>query len=78
MPTVLRFGPYRFFFYSADGAEPPHIHAERDSAQVKYWLDPVRLESSRGFSASELRTIASLVSAHRDKLLEAWNDYFGP
>jgi len=22
MPTVLRLGPYRFFFYSADGHEP--------------------------------------------------------
>lgn len=26
MPTVLQFGPYRFFFYSAGCAEPPHVH----------------------------------------------------
>jgi hypothetical protein len=28
MPTVLRIGPYRFFFYSNEGHEPPHIHVE--------------------------------------------------
>ena len=26
MPTVLRHGPYRFFFYSGDRDEPPHVH----------------------------------------------------
>lgn len=43
MPTILRVGPYRFFFYSGDGREPPHIHVERDSGVAKFWLDPVRL-----------------------------------
>src|SRR5438270_11724045 len=32
LPSVLRSGPYRFFFYSADQDEPPHIHVERDRA----------------------------------------------
>ena len=26
MPTVLRIGPYRFYFYSHENTEPPHIH----------------------------------------------------
>ena len=30
MPTVLRSGPYRLFCYAGDGAEPPHVHIERD------------------------------------------------
>ncbi len=30
MPTILRIGSYRFFFYAGDRDEPPHIHAERD------------------------------------------------
>ncbi len=30
MPTVLRSGPYRFFFYASDRDEPVHIHVERD------------------------------------------------
>lgn len=30
MPTVLRAGPYRFFFYAGDRDEPSHIHIERE------------------------------------------------
>ena len=28
MPTVLRICAARFFFYSNEGSEPPHIHIE--------------------------------------------------
>jgi hypothetical protein len=42
MPTVLRAGPYRFFFYAGDRDEPPHIHVERDDHTAKFWLDQVR------------------------------------
>jgi hypothetical protein len=30
MPTVGRIGPFRFFFYSNEGAEPPHVHAQQE------------------------------------------------
>ena len=30
MPTVIRSGPYRFFFYAGDRDESPHVHVERD------------------------------------------------
>src|SRR3954447_25337166 len=51
MPTVLRSGPFRFFFfYAGDGGESPHVHVERDDCEAKFWLDPVRLERSRGFA----------------------------
>jgi hypothetical protein len=49
MPTALIVGPYRFFFYSGDGGEPPHIHVERDQHVAKVWLDPVRLARTGGF-----------------------------
>jgi len=55
MPTVLRRGPYRFFFYSSDRAEPPHVHVERDENLAKFWLDPVRLHESGGFRGAELK-----------------------
>jgi len=63
-------------FYAADGAEPPHVHVERDRAEAKYWLAPVRLTGSRRFSARELRIVERLVVEHEDRLLEAWNEYF--
>ena len=72
MPTILRLGPYRFFFYSGDRDEPPHVHVERDAKVAKFWLDPVRLQSSGGFSRAQIR----LVEGQQIKCLEAWNAYF--
>jgi hypothetical protein len=77
MPTVLRRGPYRFFFYSSDRAEPPHVHVERDENLAKFWLDPVRLHESGGFRGAELNRVAALVGENRALLLEAWREYFG-
>jgi hypothetical protein len=36
MPTVLRVGPFRFFFYAGDGNEPPHVHVEHGDAEAKF------------------------------------------
>jgi hypothetical protein len=77
MPTVLRVGPYRFFFYSSDTAEPRHIHVEREDNRAKFWLEPVRLQDSGGFRRGELTRIAALVAEHQDHLARAWNEFFG-
>ncbi len=76
MPTVLREGPYRFFFYSADYNEPPHIHVERESFKVKFWLDPLRLESNSGFGRVEIGRIQRLVENHAELLLRSWDEFF--
>jgi hypothetical protein len=76
MPTVLRHGPFRFFFYAGDGNEPPHVHVERDDCEAKFWLDPVRLERSCGFPRKEINRIRELVDEHREQLLEGWNEFF--
>ena len=77
MPTVLRIGPYRFFFYSGYGKEPLHIHIERDDQIAKFWLSPVRLANSGGFNRAELREIERHVEENAMVLREAWNEYFG-
>lgn len=76
MPTVLRTGPYRFFFYSADREEPPHVHVERDDCRAKFWLDPVRLHDSTAFKRPELGRLEGIVQWHHDELLRAWHDFF--
>ncbi len=76
MPTVLRIGPYRFFFYSGDRDEPQHVHVERDNNLAKFWLDPVRLQTSGGFSGSETNRIKSLVEENREILAGSWNEFF--
>ncbi len=76
MPTILRTGPYRFFFYSSDRGEPPHVHAERDNNSAKFFLKPVKLERSRGFNRQELRRIEGLILEGAEGMLRRWNEYF--
>ena len=76
MPTVFRIGPYRFFFFAGDRDEPPHIHIEREDKVAKFWLDPVRLQSSGGFSRNEIFRIHRVVGEYQIQLREAWNAYF--
>jgi hypothetical protein len=77
MPTVLRHGPYRFYFHSHETTEPPHIHVDRDNQTAKFWITPVALASSIGLSPRELRTLQLLVIEYRALFLEAWRGYFG-
>jgi hypothetical protein len=75
VPTVLRVGPYRFFFYAGEeAAEPPHVHVERDNQKAKFWLDPLRAAVGGSFSPTELRRIERIVRDHRDEILERWYD----
>ena len=76
MPTVLRSGPYRFFFYAGDRDEPPHVHIARDSDMAKFWLEPVRLQSSGGFNRTEIGRIQRLVEENQTELLRRWDEYF--
>ena len=71
MPTVLRSGPYRFYFYSHEPNEPPHVHVDRDELSAKFWLDPIGLARNFGFSAHEVNTVQSLVETNQKELMEA-------
>jgi Domain of unknown function (DUF4160) len=64
------------FFYAGDRDEPEHVHVERASEVAKFWLDPIRLARSGGFSRRELAMIQRIVEQHRIELLEAWHEYF--
>ena len=75
MPTVLREAGFRFFFYSRENDEPPHIHVEHGDKLAKYWLEPVELASSKRFRGHELSEVRNLVLQHRLVFLEAWRDH---
>jgi hypothetical protein len=77
MPTILRSGPYRVYFFSHEPNEPPHVHVDRDDVSAKFWLGPVRLARNLGFSARELRRLEALIRENEASLLEAWHGYFG-
>lgn len=75
MPTVLRIGPYRFFFYSYDLREKAHIHVIRESNEAKFWLDPISLAENLGLSAHEIRTIMKLIAEHKKEIEDAWEEH---
>ena len=77
MPTVLRSGPYRFFFYANDRDEPPHVHIERDENRAKFWLSPVRLSDSGGFGRAEINRLWVLIVDNDSAFLRAWHEFFG-
>ena len=76
MPTVLRSGPYRLYFYSHEPNEPSHVHVDRDEQTCKFWLEPIALASNLGYSAKDLRHIEKIIIDNQQSLLEAWNEYF--
>ena len=77
MPTVMRIGPFRLYFYSHEPNEPPHIPGDRGEATIKVWLKSGEVAKSRGFRAHEINDIVKMIDEHRAALLEAWNEYFG-
>jgi hypothetical protein len=77
MPKVLELHGFRFFFFSGEGSEPPHIHVEHGDKVAKYWLNPVELAESEGFRNHELTKLRVMVLEHRAVFLEKWHEHFG-
>ena len=76
MPTVLRVNGFRFFFFSNERNEPPHIHVESAENYAKFWLQPVAITRSVGYNSKELHHIRQLVVLYRELFLEKWNEFF--
>jgi hypothetical protein len=76
MPTIIRVGPYRFFFYANDRTEPVHVHVEREALKAKFWVGPVRLAGNKGFRSVEIAKIQRLVGKHESLIVEKWHEYF--
>jgi len=79
VPTVHRFGPYRFFFWAEENREtrePPHIHVTSADRHAIFWLSPVERRDSWGYTDREIARIRRLVVDHQAKLLKAWDDFF--
>lgn len=76
MPTVLRWGPYRAFFYSQEGDEPAHVHVRAGDKETTIWLHDVTVAVNAGFPAHEIGDIIRHIRLNRIALLRAWNGHF--
>lgn len=76
MPTILKYRSYRFYFYSHENNEPPHIHIDKDDSCAKFWILPITLSSNYGFTKKELREIEKVISINQEFMLEKWREFF--
>ena len=74
MPTVFREKGYRFFFVMADLSEPLHIHVMKEKSIAKFWFDPVRLASNKGFRDHELHEIVDLIQGQGELIRRCWDE----
>ena len=79
MPTIHRFGPYRFYFFAHENQEiwePPHIHVRSGNGEAEFWLEPVSLKASWRYTPRELARHRRIVVGSRALLLRRWHDFF--
>ena len=74
MPTLLRVEGFRFFFFSNEGQEPPHVHVSKGDGIAKLWLTPLQLAYARGLTPAELRRVRELTRDHVFDFLERWHE----
>ena len=76
MPTIVRVGQYRFFFYSEEGNEDPHLHIEAAEKRAKFWVEAKKFAWNDGFRSGELKEIEQIISDNINSILEAWYEFF--
>jgi len=77
MPEVFREDGYRFFFFSLEGTEPPHVHVESAEKYAKFWLNPISLVESRRINSAELTKVRKIIEKRQDEIISKWNEHFG-
>lgn len=77
MPTVLRRGQFRFYFFSDEGNEPGHIHIENPVGDCKFWLTPVMLAKNKGIKGHDLNEIERIIYDNLDLLKKEYYEYHG-
>lgn len=80
MPTILFIYGWRLFFYSNEGSEPIHVHAQKGDMECKYWIFIEQVEIKEAFSynmnPAATREIKKIIYQHFDMIIESWNQYF--
>ena len=76
MPTIHRDRGFRFYFYSHEPNEPPHVHVDKGGASAKVWLQPIALASNHGYSSKDLSRILQIIRAQQFTMIREWHDFF--
>ena len=80
MPTILLMSGWRLYFWSDEGKEPIHIHAEKGDMECKFWLDIENFEIISAFeynlTPQGRRQIKKIIYEHFDYIVREWDNYF--
>ncbi len=80
MPTILLILGWRLYFWSNEGNEPIHIHAEKGEMECKFWLDTENFEIKEAMlfnmTTQSKREIKKIIYDHFDYIALEWNKYF--
>ena len=81
MATILFIRGWRFFFYSNERNEPPHIHARKGDMECKYWLfaDDFDIAEAYAYNMSPAarRQVRKLIFEHFDYLVREYKKVHG-
>jgi len=73
MPTVFIENGFRFFFYSKDVSERPHIHIENADGEIKLWMDTFTVAKRYGYMRkSDERCAIEIAKRRRQDIMDAW------
>ena len=80
MLTILFIYGWRLFFYSNEGSEPIHVHAEKADMECKYWIliEEVEIKEEFAFNLTPTakKEIKKIIYQHFDLIIESWNNHF--
>ncbi|MEO7174352.1 MAG: DUF4160 domain-containing protein [Saprospiraceae bacterium] len=52
------------------------MHAELGEGYAEFWLEPIELSHSVGFTSRQLRNLRNLVEENQELFKESWHDHF--
>ena len=80
MPSVLFIHGWRLFFYSNEGNEPIHIHAEKGDMECKFWLIEEEIEIVESYSynltPSAKKEVKKIIYYNFELIIDSWNQHF--
>jgi hypothetical protein len=77
MPQIFEKEGFKFSFYSNEH-RPIHVHVRKAGAEALFNTEGgVQLRESFGFKARDLARAEELAEAHKELIIQSWNENIG-
>lgn len=79
MPTIVIIDGWRIHFYTNEGNEPIHIHAQKAEMDCKYWINVEEYDIIPAYEynmkVKDRRDIRKIIFDHFDYIVRHWELY---